>query len=194
MRIAIVTDAWYPQVNGVVRTLNKTISLLESCGHEILCVNPGLINTMLLPTYPDIPLALFPYRKVKRLLDEFQPEVIELPHPIAVYLGHVAVEKNIEDFLKLKSDGFKVVIGAGPALEELKARYPAAYPVEGPLDIIKNGVNGWMNEDLQTAMTQALMVDRDTCRRFAEKYSWETSTHQFLSLIQPNRGDRTSEP
>jgi glycosyltransferase involved in cell wall biosynthesis len=65
----------------------------------------------------------------------------------------------------------------------------ATYPVEGPLDVIKNGVNGWMDEDLQTAIEQALKVDREQCRKFAEGYSWEACTQQFLSLIQPNRGE-----
>ena len=50
MRIAIITDAWFPQVNGVVRTLNKTITLLQSWGHEVLCVNPGLFRTVPTPT------------------------------------------------------------------------------------------------------------------------------------------------
>jgi glycosyltransferase involved in cell wall biosynthesis len=339
MRIAIVTDAWFPQVNGVVRTLNKTISLLESWGHEILVVNPGQFRSMPLPTYPDIPLALFPYRKLKALLDEFQPDaihlstegplgwagrryclrnnfpytttyhtrfpeyvrlrapiplalsyafvrtfhkravltmvatrsmkqtleehgfknlqywtrgvdiehfvpqeqsVIDLPRPIAVYLGRVAVEKNIEDFLNLKFNGSKVVIGDGPALNDLKRRYPdahflgyrengdlarhlasadvmvfpsktdtfglvmleamacgvpvATYPVEGPLDVIKNSVNGCMDDDLQTAMERALKVDREQCRKFAEGNSWEACTQQFLSLIQSHRGDEAGEP
>jgi glycosyltransferase involved in cell wall biosynthesis len=287
-----------------------------------------------MPTYPDIPLSLFPYYKVKQLLDEFQPEaihlstegplgwagrryclrnnspytttyhtrfpeyvrlrapiplalsyafvrnfhnkavltmvatssmkqtleehgfknlhywtrgvdiehfvprqesVMDLPRPIAAYLGRVAVEKNIEDFLNLKLNGSKVVIGDGPALNDLKQQYPdahflgyrengdlarhlasadvmvfpsktdtfglvmleamacgvpvATYPVEGPLDVIINGTNGWMDEDLQNAMEHALKVDRARCRKFAEGYSWEACTQQFLSLIQPNRID-----
>ncbi|MCG7958783.1 MAG: glycosyltransferase family 1 protein, partial [Candidatus Thiodiazotropha taylori] len=78
MRIAILTDAWYPQVNGVVRTLNKTITILEQWGHEILCINPELFRTLPMPTYPDIPLSLFPYGKIKKLLNEFKPDAIHL--------------------------------------------------------------------------------------------------------------------
>ncbi len=338
MRLAIVTDAWFPQINGVVRTLDKTIDLLKQWGHEILCINPGLFRTLPMPTYPDIPLALFPYARVKRLLDEFQPDAIhlstegpigwagrryclrrdipytttyhtrypeyvrlrapiplslsyafvrtfhgraaltmvatssmkaaleargfknleywtrgvdiehfvpikqsrlDLPHPIALYLGRVAVEKNITDFLDLRMPGSKVVIGDGPALESLRRRYPrahflgyrknaelarllasadvlvfpsrtdtfglvmleamacgvpvATYPVEGPLDVISNGVNGWMDEDLQSAVYQALEVEPTSCRRFAEGYSWESCTRQFLSLIQTNLSGRISD-
>jgi glycosyltransferase involved in cell wall biosynthesis len=329
MRIAILTDAWHPQVNGVVRTLSKTISILESWGHNILCVNPQRFRTIPLPSYPDIPLSIAPYGKIKTLLDEFQPNaihlstegpigwagrryclkhdfpytstyhtrfpeyvrlrapiplslsyafvrrfhgkavhtmvatssmrktleekgfnnleywsrgvdinhfkpldepVIDLPRPIYLYLGRVAVEKNIRDFLELDLPGSKVIIGDGPAKAELEQEFPeahflgykengdlanhlasadvmvfpsrtdtfglvmleamacgvpvAAYPVEGPLDVVKNGVNGWIDDDLQLAATKALEVDRASCRSFAEGYSWEASTRQFLSLIE----------
>jgi glycosyltransferase involved in cell wall biosynthesis len=339
MRIAIVTDAWYPQVNGVVRTLNKTITLLREWGHEILCINPQEFRSVPMPTYPDIPLVLFPYRKLKRMLDEFQPDaihlstegplgwagrryclrnnfpytstyhtrfpeyvrlrapiplslsyafvrnfhnkavltmvatssmkktledhgfrnlkywtrgvdidhfvpreesVMDLPRPIAIYLGRVAVEKNIEDFLNIDMEGSKVVIGDGPALEELKQKYPeahflgyrengdlarhlasadvmvfpsktdtfglvmleamacgvpvATYPVEGPLDVIKKGQNGWMDDDLEIAVENALEVSREDCRKFAEGYSWDACTQQFLSLIQPNRTSEAKNP
>jgi glycosyltransferase involved in cell wall biosynthesis len=66
--------------------------------------------------------------------------------------------------------------------------------VEGPLDIIKNGINGWMDEDLQTAVTHALQVDRKSCRQFAEGYSWDACTQQFLSLIQSNSREPEVEP
>ncbi|MCG8488569.1 MAG: glycosyltransferase family 1 protein [Chromatiales bacterium] len=338
MRIAILTDAWYPQVNGVVRTLNKTITILEQWGHEILCINPELFRTLPMPTYPDIPLSLFPYGKIKKLLNEFKPDAIhlstegpigwagrryclrhkvpytttyhtrfpeyvrlrapiplalsyafvrafhskatltmvattsmkatleehgfknleywtrgvdidhfvpreekalDLEGPISLYLGRVAVEKNIQDFLDLDIEGSKVVIGDGPAMASLKEKYPnahflgyrkngdlanllaaadvmvfpsrtdtfglvmleamacgvpvATYPVEGPLDVIKNGINGWMGEDLKTATIKALEVDRNSCREFAEQYSWEACTQQFLTLIQKNCPDAAAE-
>ncbi|MEJ2622225.1 MAG: glycosyltransferase family 1 protein [Candidatus Thiodiazotropha sp.] len=331
MRIAILTDAWFPQVNGVVRTLNKTISILEQWGHEILCINPKMFRSLPMPTYPDIPLSLFPYGKIRKLLNQFRPDAIhlstegpigwagrryclrhnmpytttyhtrfpeyvrlrvpiplslsyafvrafhskatltmvatrsmkhtleehgfknlkywtrgvdidhfipkeeralDLARPISLYLGRVAVEKSIEDFLDLDIPGSQVVIGDGPALVSLKETYPeakflgyrkngelanllasadvmvfpsrtdtfglvmleamacgvpvAAYPVEGPLDVIKNGINGWMDEDLKIATTRALEVERKSCRAFAEQFSWEASTQQFLTLIQKN--------
>lgn len=333
MRIAILTDAWFPQVNGVVRTLNKTIGLLEAAGHEVLCINPQMFKTFPMPTYPDIRTAILPWRGVKRRLDGFRPDAVHLategsvgwagrrwclkrgqpyttayhtrfpeyvrlrapvplalsyafmrrfhgkairtmvatlsmeeslrewgfdnlvrwsrgvdlqhfqprsedvyrlPRPVLLHLGRVAPEKNIEAFLELDVEGSKVVIGDGPARSELEARYPpahflgykengdlarhlaaadvlvfpsrtdtfglvmleamacgvpvAAYPVEGPLDVIQNGVNGWVDEDLQTAVVEALKVDREECRRFAEQYSWEACTAQFLDNLQPLPG------
>ncbi|MGB1108790.1 MAG: glycosyltransferase family 4 protein, partial [Gammaproteobacteria bacterium] len=210
-------------VNGVVRTLNKTVETLRSWGHEVLVVHPGEFRTIPLPTYPDIRLAIAPKRKLRRMLDAFSPEavhiategtlgwaakaycqraglryttayhtkfpeyvrlrvpiplsvsyavvrrfhdpavrtmvatptiekelkargfkhiarwsrgvdvelfkpdypkLIEHDGPVCMFVGRVAVEKNIEAFLKLELPGLKVVIGGGPALEELKARYP----------------------------------------------------------------------
>ena len=61
-------------------------------------------------------------------LGHFEPstaDCFDLPRPIFLYVGRVAVEKNIEAFLKLELPGTKVVIGSGPQLDELKRRYPA---------------------------------------------------------------------
>lgn len=227
MRIAILTDAWHPQVNGVVRTLAKTIEILQARGHEVLCINPQDFTTLPLPTYPDIRLALLPWQGVRRRLDDFGPEAVhlategpigwagrryclkrELPYttayhtqfpeyvrlrapiplswsyafmrrfhdpairtmvatrsmeellrshgfrhlarwsrgvdlerfrprekeiyagfarPVMVHLGRVAVEKNIEAFLSLDLPGSKVVIGDGPARDQLEERFPSAY-------------------------------------------------------------------
>ena len=331
MRIAILTDAWFPQVNGVVRTLNKTIEILQRKGHEVLCINPQMFRTLPMPTYPDIRLALLPWRGVKHCLDEFKPEAVHLategsigwagrryclkykvdyttayhtrfpeyvrlrapiplswsyafvrrfhsggirtmvattsmhdslkehgfcnlvrwsrgvdlqrfhpreqsiyanlPKPVMLHLGRVAVEKNIETFLKLELPGSKVLIGDGPARKELQARFPdahflgykengdlarhladadvlvfpsrtdtfglvmleanasgvpvAAYPVEGPLDVIRNGVNGYIDNDLGKAVMEALKCDRRVCREVAEQYSWDACTQQFLDNLQP---------
>ena len=223
MKLVLVTDAWAPQVNGVVRTLQETIRLLERAGHRVEVISPGGFRCMPCPTYPEIPLALFPGREVARRLSAVSadavhiitegplgsaarrfclreripftsayhtafPEYIEerihgtlglgyaflrrfhrpssavmVPtdtmierlarrrferlafwsrgvdgelfrprsksflsgkRPIYLYAGRVAPEKNIDAFLKLKLSGTKYVVGTGPSLKRLKARYP----------------------------------------------------------------------
>jgi len=146
--------------------------------------------------------------------------------------GHfswVAVEKNIEAFLKLDLPGTKWVIGDGPQREELEQRHPqvgflgpkdydelpdyyhcadvfvfpsrtdtfglvlieamacgvpvAAYPVEGPIDVVANGRSGVLHEDLAMACMQAQQLSRDEVRMCATGYSWEAATLQFLQHL-----------
>lgn len=225
MRIAIVTDAWLPQTNGVVRTLSKTADQLRALGHDVHVIEPNQFRTFPCPTYPEIRLAWLPYRSIDKLLREFDPDAIHIategtlgaaartwclrhrmsfttsyhtqfpeyirarvpiplsvsyaflrnfhgaaartmvatptmqrqlesrqfknivrwtrgvdtqlfkprdkqwlqfPHPIALYTGRVAVEKNIEAFLEFEWPGTKVIVGDGPARAELEAKYPNA--------------------------------------------------------------------
>ncbi len=222
MKIMIVSDAWEPQVNGVVRTLKQTRAELEKMGNKVDILSPLEFRTLPCPTYPEIRLSLFPYRKVKQRLQDFAPDAIhiategplglaarryclrnKLPFttayhsrfpeyvnlrfgiplalsyawfrwfhnaadavlaptkvvirdleargirnvvrwsrgvdletfkpgsrsrlqtnkPIFVYVGRVAVEKNIEAFLELDLPGSKWVCGDGPAAAQLKAKY-----------------------------------------------------------------------
>lgn len=222
MRIAIATDAWQPQINGVVRTLGQTAMHLKELGHEVGLITPLDFTTYPCPTYPSIRLALFPKRGVRRTLQAFRPQAIHIategpighaaralccnlslpfttsyhtqfpeyvrarfpvpinwsyaylrryhgraartmiatrsmqrmlqergfknldiwargvdstlfrpglksylsgPRPISMYMGRVAVEKNIEAFLNLDLPGSKYVVGDGPDLEQLRARY-----------------------------------------------------------------------
>lgn len=226
MKITIVTDAWAPQINGVVRTLQSVVSRLEARGHHIQLITPNLFRSLPCPTYPEIRLALKPRRQVAKLIDEFSPDAIHiategplglaarhacvknglpfttafhtrfpeyiaarthlpvdwfwryirwfhapaqriltatprldaelharglphttrwtrgvdlarfhqdapphpalssLPRPIQLYVGRVAVEKNLEAFLATRHPGTRVVVGDGPALPALRQKYP----------------------------------------------------------------------
>lgn len=228
-RIAIVTDAWLPQMNGVVRTLTTTCEQLRAHGHEVLVVSPDQFASLPCPTYPEIRLAVTRPGAVASRLREFSPEAIhiategplgmiarsycarhairfttayhtqfpdylakrtrlpaewfwryiewfhrparrvlvatdsiseelrahgltqlhrwsrgvdlscftpdappppefaDLPGPIQLYVGRIAVEKNIEAFLESEYPGSKVVVGDGPALAALRAKYPEAH-------------------------------------------------------------------
>lgn len=223
MRIVIVTDAWLPQTNGVVTTVQQTGGQLDAMGHRVLFVTPETFRTIPLPTYRSIRLALWPRRRVERMLEGFAPDCIhvategplgwaarawcrrnhrplttsyhtqfpqylrlrapipigvsyrllrwfhsqaertmvatesmrrelhrhgfrnvvlwsrgvdtelfrprdekalEAPRPVSMYVDRVAVEKNIEAFLALALPGTKYVVGDGPDLDALRAKYP----------------------------------------------------------------------
>ena len=79
MRILLATDAWEPQVNGVVRTLSRTVAECRLMGHDVEVVHPGLFKTMPMPTYPEIRLALGAYEPMQDLFKEFEPEAIPSP-------------------------------------------------------------------------------------------------------------------
>ncbi|KRA81522.1 glycosyltransferase family 4 protein [Altererythrobacter sp. Root672] len=226
MRIAIVTDAWDPQVNGVVRTLHALTAELTKRGHEVEVISPCQFRSLPCPSYPEIRLALAGPQAVGERLAAFGPEAIhistegplgwaarrwclahgrhfttayhtqfpeylarrshlpagvfwpyirhfhapssgimaatptlreqleahgltrlrpwgrgvdleqfgqdipppdlflQLPRPIQLYVGRVAVEKNVEAFLSARHAGSKVVVGDGPALARLQAQFP----------------------------------------------------------------------
>ena len=332
MRIAIVTDAWSPQVNGVVRTLQSVRAELEREGHEVLVISPEGFYSLPCPTYPEIRLAFARTAAVGKMLADFRPNAIHLATegpvclaarrwcltrgfpfttayhtqfpdyvsartgidpewiwryitwfhwpaqavlastpsiaqtlrehgitrirhwgrgvdlgtfgpdvapdpairalggPIQLYVGRVAVEKNIEAFLETAHPGTKVVIGDGPARTALEAKYPdahflgpkfgaelaaayaaadvfvfpsktdtfglvmiealasgvpvAAYPVTGPVDVLKPGV-GVMADDLGEAIAGALTLDRAACAEYGRGFTWEASAHQFLEALAP---------
>ena len=78
MRIAIATDAWSPQVNGVVTTLGQTRDHLVKEGHEVFMVTPEGRRTFPCPTYPEIRLTLFQGRAIARELDAFEPDCVHI--------------------------------------------------------------------------------------------------------------------
>ncbi|MBF0306962.1 MAG: glycosyltransferase family 1 protein [Alphaproteobacteria bacterium] len=77
-RIAIVTDAWFPQENGVVRVLASVRDRLVANGHTVGVLSPEGFRTMPCPTYPQVPLALFPGRRVAAWLDDWAPQAIHI--------------------------------------------------------------------------------------------------------------------
>jgi glycosyltransferase involved in cell wall biosynthesis len=329
MNILLVTDAWAPQVNGVVRTLERTRDGLQALGHRVTVLSPAG-RTLPCPGYPEIRLALRPRKLIRRAMAEgpfdaihiategplglaasrwcrrhdlpfttsyhtrfpeylrmrapvplalsyawmrwfhgraqqtlvrtptqrallaergfsnlrvwpggvdiemFRPrerDALRLPRPIALYAGRVAPEKNLEAFLSLELPGSKVIIGDGPARQRLSEQYPdahflgyrhgqelaqlmssadvfvfpsrtdtlglvilesmacgvpvAAFPVPGPIDLITDGGNGALDEDLREAVFRALSIDGDSCAEFAAGFSWEASTQRLLDLLQP---------
>ncbi|MEM7026563.1 MAG: glycosyltransferase family 1 protein [Pseudomonadota bacterium] len=78
MRILLVTDAWSPQVNGVVRTLQRLRQECEGLGHEVEVIAPAQFRTLPCPTYPEIRLALRPGSTIARRIHRFRPHAVHI--------------------------------------------------------------------------------------------------------------------
>src|SRR5882672_7621058 len=78
MRVLIATDAWHPQVNGVVRTLTSLARSAKGLGIEIQFLSPEGFRTFPLPTYPGLRLALPPRSRVARRIEESNPDAIHI--------------------------------------------------------------------------------------------------------------------
>lgn len=77
-RILIVSDAWAPQVNGVVRTLQAVVGELRAAGDVVEVIGPDRFRTMPMPGYAEIRLAIAPRRRLRRLVDDFAPEALHI--------------------------------------------------------------------------------------------------------------------
>lgn len=78
LKIAIATDAWFPQVNGVVRTLAATVGELHRRGHEVELITPERFLTVALPGYSQIRVAISPRFSARRMLDGFAPDLVHI--------------------------------------------------------------------------------------------------------------------
>ena len=80
MKILIISDAWHPQVNGVVRTLESTAQELTRSGHQVRVVGPDAARlcTFALPSYPEIKLEFFAHRRLNRMLRDWNPDFVHI--------------------------------------------------------------------------------------------------------------------
>lgn len=225
MRITLITDAWHPQINGIVTTVTQLGNALAGFGHAVQIVGPDRFRTWPCPGYPDVGLAFLCGPRLRPLVRNFRPDAIHLMtegpvgfaarrycrhhrlgyttsfhsyfpeylklriglppaigygylrwfhrgsarvmvgtdtlaadlgrkgfarlaywplgvdtdlfrprdktaiqdrRPVFLYVGRVAIEKNVEAFLRLNLPGSRYVIGDGPQRAELEMRYPNA--------------------------------------------------------------------
>ncbi len=226
LKVVIATDAWKPQLNGVVRTLETLGNILARFGNDVRYITPNEFKSFPLPSYPEIRLSILPNRRVAKMLNDFKPDAIHIAtegpigraarrfckrrgypfttsfhtrfpeyaaerwavpiswgyavlkdfhkdgeammvatpglrdeltgrgftkmklwargvdleafkpgdrthldhyqRPIFLYVGRLAVEKSVEDFLALDLPGTKLVVGEGPQRAELEAKFPKA--------------------------------------------------------------------
>ncbi len=97
MHILLITDAWEPQINGVVRTLHQTIDCLRGFGHTVKVISPRRFRNFPCLTYPEIRLAWRPARKLRKLIGQFHPEAIHIATegPIGLAARHFCVANEI---------------------------------------------------------------------------------------------------
>ena len=223
MKIALISDAWHPQINGVVTTVSNTVATLRKLGHEVELITPDRFKTYPWPGYPDVRMAFLCGPYLRPMLKAFNPDAIHLvtegsigfaarrycrefgynyttsylsqfpeyfklrigfptlisetylnwfhsesarvmvstpslermmrdkgypslarwsrgvdtdqyrprnkgflksERPIFMFAGRVAIEKNIEAFLRLELPGTSYVVGDGPQRKELAGKYP----------------------------------------------------------------------
>ena len=330
MKILIVTDAWEPQVNGVVRTLKMTCRELQRMGHQVDFLSPLAFRSFPCPTYPEISLAFSSESNVARQIDAISPDCLHIATegplgwmargiaikrgwafttayhsrfpeylharfriptrfiyallrkfhnaacfnltptpsivedlrqrgftnprlwtrgvdfatfkpdgtkmqrgdaPVFLHVGRLAVEKQVDAFLKLDLPGEKWVAGDGPERERLYKQYPnvkwfgvmdgaslaslyrsadvfvftsitdtfglvmleamacgtpvAAFPVAGPIDVVKMPQSGILDNDLRKACLEALNVPREGVLEHAATFNWIRASEQLLSALQP---------
>ncbi|MBO1927027.1 glycosyltransferase family 1 protein [Thiomicrorhabdus sp. 6S2-11] len=327
-KLTLITDAWQPQVNGVVTTLNNLVRQARLQGIEVDVIHPHDFATFAMPFYPEIRIAWYTKNLEQRII-EFRPDAVHIAtegplgwrarriaqkyncpfttsyhtkfpeyihqrlpwlpeswlykimrhfhrpavrtlvptasvqedllargftdiklmsrgvdtdifnpsrakamkftQPMHLYVGRVAIEKNLEAFLDLDLPGSKIVVGSGPSLEQLKQQYPdvnfvgskfdeelasyyasaavlvfpsktdtfgvvnieaiacgtpvAAYPVTGPKDIITQGVNGVLNNNLAIAIEQAKQLERTQIADSIPQYTWQGAAKQFIENL-----------
>ncbi len=94
MRIVLATDAWEPQVNGVVRTLARVAGELRDMGDLVEVISPDQFATFPLPTYPEIKLAMGAFEKVQQRFKAFEPEAIHIATegPIGLAARRICLE------------------------------------------------------------------------------------------------------
>ncbi len=168
MKILLVTDAWHPQVNGVVRTLDKTVTQLRERGHDVQVIAPSDgYFTMPLPTYPDIRLAPFAYNDVKRRMIEFGPEAI-----------HIATEGPLGQMAKILCHKWVIPFTTSYHTkfpEYIKARVPFI-----PLSWSYRFVRGFHNAGGRTMVTTLSMVEFLEQRGFTKLAPWARGVDTVL--------------
>lgn len=94
MRIALVTDTWYPQINGVVTTLATVAKKANERGHELEVIHPGEFKSIPCPTYPEIRLALFSGKQIKEKLTYANAIHIANEGPLGLAARNICVKNK----------------------------------------------------------------------------------------------------
>ena len=173
MRILIVTDAWEPQMNGVVRTLTRTVTACQQAGHDVEVIAPSDgYFTLPLPTYPDIRLAPFAFKDVERRMIAFRPEAI-----------HIATEGPLGQAARSMCLKWKLPFTTSYHTkfpEYIKARFPFI-PLSWPYKFVRD----FHNSGGRTMVTTQSMKDFLAERGFTKLDVWARGVD--LSLFHPGQ-------
>lgn len=95
-RLVIVSDAWHPQINGVVRTLTKVREQMEARGFEVTIISPADYRSVPCPTYPEIRLALTSPSSVKARIEAIQPAYVHIATegPLGMMARRTCINNN----------------------------------------------------------------------------------------------------
>jgi glycosyltransferase involved in cell wall biosynthesis len=121
MRILIATDAWAPQINGVVRVFETTVAHLEAQGHVVEVIGPDrFATTFPAPGYPEVRLAMTVGRALPEMIDAFRPDAIHIPveGPIGLAARHYCRKRRLPfttSFHTRFGDYFAMRLGFGTA-------------------------------------------------------------------------------
>ncbi len=179
MRIMIVTDAWEPQVNGVVRTMQRVIGALEAEGHVFEIVHPGEgFRTFPLPTYPEIKLALFARGKVEERFHAFEPDAVHVVTEGTLGMAGRAM------CLKIKHPFSTAYHTRFP--EYISARFPV------PTSLGYRYVRWFHKYSGRVMVPTQSMVDELDAKQFINTVAWTrgVDTVQFhpSKRVEPDRG------
>jgi len=125
-KIVIATDAWLPQVNGVVKCIQELKRGLEENGFEVILIHPGIFRSLPVFFYPEIKLSVLPNIKIKKIIDQEKPDYIHIVTEGPIGLGarayclqkklkfttanHTNFQVYINKYLKIESDAFSNVV------------------------------------------------------------------------------------
>jgi glycosyltransferase involved in cell wall biosynthesis len=180
MKIVIVTDAWEPQVNGVVRTLKMTTRELEKLGHTVEVISPQGFANVPCPTYPDIRLALAGKRALARRLDALQPDCLHIATegPLGWAARGVALDRGWA-FTTAYHSRF-------PEYVHLRTRLP--------LDWSYAVLRRFHNAGVAALVPTAHMVDDLRARGFTTPQIWSRGVNLEIFTADGPRLARGSEP
>lgn len=128
-RILIVTDAWHPQVNGVVRTMQNVIDHLRARQFEVRTITPDMFYTVPLPVYPEFQLSLFSARKIRQIVDEFEPDAIHISTegPLGWAARNLCVKRGLAFTTSYHTKFFRIYVDHVARPDRLGLRHYSAF-------------------------------------------------------------------